>query len=308
MAFYGILFGLGAAVMMAMAAISSGRAVRRSPEAGAFGVLIASHIWAGILAALGLVILWDKSIAPGFASWFPICIMAAVFYLIGQWLFFIIQKQVDSSRIVPLLGVKLIFLALINGCILKKEIYGWPQYLGVLCTIASAFVMVDKKSGRPMSLMNVLTLLVLSMFYALSDISLDTQYGRVDTYYTGGRLICSMLNTCLTYTLVGVGTAAFLLPFGRKILTRRVWLDSLPYGVFWLAGIAFLFASFSIIGPVNGAIAQSTRGIFAILIGALIAKHGFSYLEEKVTPSIFWHRIFSAVLMILAMVFFNMKR
>ena len=293
---------------MAVAAICSGRAVRRSTENGAFGVLVAGHIWTGILSAVGLLCLWNSGIVTSFAHWFPICIVGACSYLIGQWLFFMVQRQVDSSRVVPLLGLKLIFLAIINGCILKLEIYGWPQYLGIFCTMASAFVMADKKSGRPMTILNVVMLLVQCMFYSLTDSCLNIQYGRVEAFASGSRLACSMLNTCLSYFLVGVETAICLLPFARKKLTKRIWIDSFPYAAFWLVGISCLFACFSLIGPVNGAIAQSTRGIFAILIGAVIARLGYSYLEEKVTPSIFWHRIFSALLMVLAMVFFNMKR
>jgi len=71
--------------------------------------------------------------------------------------------------------------------------------------------------------------------------------------------------------------------------------------------IAVLFASFAVIGIVNGTIVQSSRGLIAVVLGWLVARAGFERIEEKVPHMIFIKRVVSAVLIILAMVLFNLK-
>ena len=74
-----------------------------------------------------------------------------------------------------------------------------------------------------------------------------------------------------------------------------------------LTAMLFLYACFARIGTVNGNIVQSTRGIIAILIGALLAALGFTELEEKVGVQVWIRRMIAGVMMFLAIVAFNWK-
>jgi len=73
----------------------------------------------------------------------------------------------------------------------------------------------------------------------------------------------------------------------------------------WMIGIVFLFACFEQIGTVNGNIVQSTRGIWAVILGAILARRGQTYLEEKTPWNIFFRRLFAALLLMLAIFLYN---
>ena len=66
----------------------------------------------------------------------------------------------------------------------------------------------------------------------------------------------------------------------------------------------FLFACFALVGIVFGNILQSTRGIFSIVFGYLIAHLGFERLETKITGNIFIKRILVAFLMMVSIALF----
>ena len=66
----------------------------------------------------------------------------------------------------------------------------------------------------------------------------------------------------------------------------------------------FLFACFALVGIVFGNILQSTRGIFSIVFGYLLARLGFERLETKITGNIFIKRILVAFLMMVSIALF----
>lgn len=73
-----------------------------------------------------------------------------------------------------------------------------------------------------------------------------------------------------------------------------------------MIGIVFLFACFEQIGTVNGNIVQSTRGIWAIVLGVLLARCGHTYLEEKTSWPVVMRRLFATLLLMLAIVLYNL--
>ena len=86
-----------------------------------------------------------------------------------------------------------------------------------------------------------------------------------------------------------------------------VWGWISPFAVCWLIAMLFLFTCFGRVGTVNGNIIQSSRGIIAILLGALLAKLGFTELEEKVDWQVFVRRLIAGALMIGAIAAFNYR-
>ena len=113
----------------------------------------------------------------------------------------------------------------------------------------------------------------------------------------------------ITYVLCGVA-GVLLLPLVKRpegAHRKTVWGWISPFAFCWLTAMLFLYACFARIGTVNGNIVQSTRGIIAILIGALLAALGFTELEEKVGVQVWIRRMIAGVMMFLAIVAFNWK-
>jgi len=297
----GILCGLVAALFMALAFVFSGRAVRQCPALSSLGLLARAHMIMGVLSLLGLYFLWVPEVLTRFHFWFPITWYGVVFYLLGQSCLFMAQRSVDPSRLVPLLGLKLVVLALINTLLLNLETYGGMQLLAIACTIFSAFLL--NNAGRKIPLSSLVWVLLACCGYSLSDTCIKMQVGRIGEFGMESLTEQSLLSTCLSYTISGI-IGALLLPW----LSRqpvKVWKLAAPFSMAWMIGIVFLFACFEQIGTVNGNIVQSTRGIWAVILGVILARTGQTYLEEKTPWNIVFRRLFAALLLMLAIFLYN---
>ena len=297
----GILCGLVAALFMALAFVFSGKAVRQCPRLSSLGLLARAHIIMGVLSLIGLYFLWVPEILSEFQYWFPITWYGVTFYLMGQACLFMAQRTVDPSRLVPLLGLKLVVLALINTLLLNLDTYGWMQLLAIACTIFSAFLL--NNAGKKIPLSSLTWVLLACCGYSLSDICIKLQVGRIGEFGMESLTRQSLLSTCLSYTISGI-TSALILPWLSR-QPAKVWKLAAPFSMVWMIGIVFLFACFEQIGTVNGNIVQSTRGIWAVILGAILARRGQTYLEEKTPWNIFFRRLFAALLLMLAIFLYN---
>ncbi len=301
MAITGIACGLVAAFFMAFAFVFSGRAVRKCPALGSLGLLARAHVIMGVLSLVGLYFFWVPEIFSEFHYWFPITWYGVIFYLMGQACLFMAQRTVDPSRLVPLLGLKLVVLALINALLLNLETYGLMQLLAIACTIFSAFLL--NNAGKKIPLASFAWVLLACCGYSLSDICITLQTGRIGEFGMESLIEQSLLSACLSYTISGI-VGALILPF-RKRQPAKVWKLAAPFSLAWLIGIVFLFACFEQIGTVNGNIVQSTRGIWAVILGVILARAGHTYLEEKTSWNIVFRRLFAALLLMLAIFLYN---
>lgn len=298
----GIASGLSAAFFVALAFVFSGKAIRQCPELGSLGLLARAHIIMGLMSLLGLCFFWTADLASEFQRWFPITLYGVLFYLFGQACMFLAQRTVDPSRLVPLLGLKLVVLALINSLFLGLESYGPMQIIAIACTIFSAFLL--NNAGRKIPLASLALVLLACCGYSLSDICIKMQIGQVGEFYHGSLIKLSLFSACLSYTISGI-VGVMILPLLKR-QPAKVWRLASPFAVTWLTGIVFLFACFQQIGTVNGNIVQSTRGIWAVLIGAALAHMGKTYLEEKVPWNIVLRRLLAALLLVLGIFFYNL--
>ncbi len=303
----GLICGLSSAILSAMTYFVSGKAVRTNKELGPLGLFSRAHVAMCLMATALVVCSWSSALPGAFWHWFPITLMGSLFYLGGQFCVIAAQREVDSSRLIPLLGTKLIFLSLLNAFVLRCETYRWPQYAAILLTFLSAFLLAEKASGRRVTFWNLLLILGAAASYSTSDICIKIQMGRM-TEIVPNLARCTVLSVGLSYFFSGL-FGSLLLPFlpssppgGR----RAIWTDSVLFAFFWLSCILFLYVTFHTIGTVNGGIAQATRGIFAILFGIVLVRKGRTDLEEKVGRRIILHRILAAVMMVTALALFNL--
>lgn len=297
----GIMCGLVAAFFMALAFVFSGRAVRQCPALSSLGLLVRAHIIMGVLSLTGLYFLWVPEVFSEWQYWFPITWYGVIFYLMGQACLFMAQRTVDPSRLVPLLGLKLVVLALINALLLNLETYGWMQVLAIACTIFSAFLL--NNAGKKIPLPSLTWVLLACCGYSLSDICIKLQVGRIGEFGMESLTEQSLLSTCLSYTISGI-ISALILPWLKR-QPAKVWKLAAPFSIVWMIGIVFLFACFEQIGTVNGNIVQSTRGIWAVILGVILARSGQTYLEEKTPWNMVFRRLFAALLLMLAIFLYN---
>ena len=303
----GLTCGLLSAILSALTYFVSGKAVRTNKELGPLGLFSRAHA-VMCLIAVGLVACtWSPVLLENFWRWFPVTLLGALFYLGGQFCVLAAQRSVDSSRLIPLLGTKLIFLCLLNAYILRSESYRWPQYTAVLLTFLSAFLLADKTSGRRVSFGSLLWILAAGASYSTSDICIKIQMTHM-TAILPGLAQSTVLSVGLSYFFSGLfgGLILFFVPAAAPGKARAIWTDAFLFAVCWLSCILFLYVTFHTIGTVNGGIAQATRGIFAILIGLVLVRKGRTDLEEKVDRRIILHRIVAATMMVASLALFNL--
>jgi drug/metabolite transporter (DMT)-like permease len=300
----GLASGLLSAILLALAYVFSSIAVRHSRQENPLAVLALAHIMMGILSLVGLALLWSPLVLTAFPDYIGTLVLVVLFYLCGQGGLLYAQRIIDSSRIVPLLGMKLVVLALLNLLVFRTEVYGPLQWLGIALTLLSAALL--NRAGRRIPLRGMLLVVWTCVGYALSDCYIVQLVPKFHAHGMEGLILPSLLFAFLTYVLCAL-FSLLLLPF----LPRQPWAQwkrSFPFAFFWLLAILFLYICFASLGAVNGNIIQSLRGLLAIALGALLAKAGFSELEERVDASVMLRRVFSGLLMILAIVCYNWGR
>ncbi|MBR6058917.1 MAG: hypothetical protein IKP58_12190 [Victivallales bacterium] len=316
----GLALGGMASLFLALSYTFSGMSVRRCKDVGTFGLLCRAHVIMGILSLIGLPFVWTQTLATHFGDYSLIMLLAIVFYLAGQFCLFMAQRTVDASRVVPLLGLKLLVLAVLNTLLLplitddKAEHYGIYQWLGIFLTLGAAFIL--NNAGRKIPLRSLCWVGMTCLGYASSDTCITRLVRRLQAVgeATGDAALVglarpSVAAAFITYVLCGIAGLA-LLPVVKSpegVHRKTVWGWISPFAFCWLTAMLFLYACFARIGTVNGNIVQSTRGIIAILIGALLAKLGFTELEERVGGAVWARRLVAGVMMFLAIVAFNWK-
>jgi drug/metabolite transporter (DMT)-like permease len=292
----GITLGLIAGLTQSVSYIFSRRYVARH-RSSPVQLLILGHIVMGVISAIILPWLW-RSDLPGLRVYaWPLAAVTG-FYLLGQLSFFAALKFSDASRLSPLLALKIVFLALLTAMLLRQPI-AIIQWAGIFICVSSAFLI--NNSGGTLPWRSLLLILSACLFYSLSDMHIKI---LVDRFCTCGlnTLHSVFLGVCLCYTLAG-GLSMIFLPWVGG-WSRENLAYATPFALAWLFAMFFLFASFAQVGVVFGNILQSTRGIFSIVIGAVLAKMGLEHIEQKTTRAVFTRRLAAAVLMCLAIILY----
>jgi drug/metabolite transporter (DMT)-like permease len=177
----------------------------------------------------------------------------------------------DASFVVPLIGLKIFFIAGLSALFLA-ETYSPLVYAGGIGAMVGMFLLGDGRlHGNP----RALTLMLFTTFcYALTDIFLV-------------RLFRAGFGTLEVMIYLFVVSALLLVPFaavtlrGRFDINRRFAGGLLVYGSVQLLGGVFLMWSFAlakVATMVN--IVQSARGLFAVGVVWLITRAGLDGMEQ----------------------------
>lgn len=294
----GILLGFGAACCQSLSYLASGTFVRRF-QSSTVVLLALSHIIMGGFSAVILALSWPETM-PSFRLYARPLVLGVVSYLIGQLGLFLALRRADASRVSPLLGLKIVLLALISTACLGHS-YSAAQWAAVLISVLAAALL--NESGGRIPLSSLLWICMACTWYSISDINIKAQVSHF-TYL--GLLRGCLVSASMSYLLCGIAGLAVLGCIRRP--SREMWVYALPFALAWFSAMLFLFACFSLVGVVFGNIIQSTRGLISILIGVAIAGAGYVHLEQRVSPRVFVKRVIAALLMIAAIALFSLSK
>lgn len=115
----GILLGLLAAFFQSLSYLCS-RHFLEKHQGKSLKLLLISHIFMGMASFIILPFLWDVSV-PSFSTYVLPLICCSLFYFAGQSCFVLALKRTEASRLSPLLGLKVCFIALISISFLDAE-------------------------------------------------------------------------------------------------------------------------------------------------------------------------------------------
>ena len=162
-----------------------------------------------------------------------------------------------------------------------------------------------KNPGKSITLSGALWLLMAVVGYSLTDISVKQLINCIEAE-TGKGVLSIFIAMSISYFYLGIFSLLVLL-FARSIKLKHL-KPALTFSCWWFVAMLLLFACFGLIGPLFGNIVQSGRGIIAVIIGAVIAKFGWSEHEERLARSVLIRRIASALLITCAIILFALAK
>ncbi len=292
----GIGFGLGAALCQSIFYLFTRRFVSHTGKTPLL-LLVVSHVQMGLISLILLLVLRPRHLPP-LATYAGPLASTACFYLVGQFGLFSVLRHVESSRVSPLLGSKIVVLALLSTMFLRLELRPLQWVAVVICSVAT-WLLNEAGERVPPRYLAILALTVLG--YCLSDMNIGVLMKQLALCGPSTPLV----GTALTYLVCG--TLMLPLAFRREARDPRVWLLALPCAGVWFLAMCSLFACFGLIGVVFGNIVQALRGILSVGLGWLMAHIGHTHIESHVSRRVFWRRIAGAVLMLLSVALYVWK-
>lgn len=201
--------------------------------------------------------------------WLDILLVGAPFAL-GHYCFVLANRYGDASFVVPMMGLKVFFVAL-SAAIWLDEVYNLWVYIGASGAVLGVFLLNDASlKGSLAALLLVLTNCAL---YAATDIFIV-------------RLFRAGFSAPEVMVYLFIGGALFMVPLAMWVL-RGKWQINPPFlrglglfGIGQAGGGILLMLSFGLAQKATMVnIVQSSRGLFAVLAVYLISHLGLKGLE-----------------------------
>jgi drug/metabolite transporter (DMT)-like permease len=212
------------------------------------------------------------------------------FYLSGQFMLFLALKSMDSSRVAPLLGLKIPILALFSVFFFRETLSVQAVVAVLVCTAGALAISPPTSMPR----LGELGLILLTCSaYCLSDISIPKLVNGLNPEPTVWHIV---FGVCLSYGLAGLVGVVVSLRVGAFRVERGLG-RALPYAACWFAGILCLFGCFTLIGPIFGNMLQSTRGIMTVVLAPLVMKATGLTIDRMSGWAVFVRRVLAAAVM-----------
>jgi len=256
-------------------------------------------LWVNLCVALLSPLLWllVPPVLPPTAAWPPLLAAAAACALAYAFLYCALSAG-DVSSVMPLMGSKVLFSAMLAPLLLNEPTHWTLVVAAVLVVIATAALSYSPTTKRQsaFNLKPVVLMLISCVVFSVADVFIQRTLPYLDS-----------TNFLVWYNLlVAVIGAPLILPLLRR---RRLAIRlKMPAVLLIIAAAAFLVVatllfimcfriSNSIVIP---NILMSTRGLFIVLLTALLSRCGWLALDTQSASVYAWR--FAASLLILVSV------
>lgn len=284
----GILLGAATAVLQSFSYLASAFFIRK--HASALKLLISSHLLMGAAGMLLLPFCFPTELFASASRALLLLTAWIILFCLGQGGFFICQKEIESSRLASLLGLKIAVLSLIWVLFFGNRL-NMLQIAGVVMCVVAAFAM-NWSGGKTFTFRSLIVLALTLISFSLTDI---TETHMVLLADNGNIVTSGIAVTLLCYFTLGI----FSLPFLLKVkLSRQMLRDALPFAALWLISQMTLLICFGMLHPVFGNVIQSSRALFSVLLGCLACRLGWNVMETASSGWLWIRRGIAALLMI----------
>ncbi len=236
-------------------------------------------LYVNVFQAIVTPVVWlfARPALPPAAGLAPL-LTAGATCLVAYFFLYMALSHGDVSSIMPIMGSKIVFAGLLAMAMLNEH-HSWSVYLAaILVTVSVAMLSYSPSKTRSarFPLKPIGLMIVCCMVFGLTDIYIKRSLAFMDSY-----------NFMVYYNLiVGVGSLS-VIPYLRKKKISLVlkggdlWL-SLIASVCLVAATLLFVITFEITnGVVIPNILMSTRGVFVVVISAVLAHRGSAMLEMQ---------------------------
>ena len=291
----GIISGLFAALFQSGSYVFSRQFLAKHNSS--WLLIVYSQLAMGILGGITMLFVPFGNLFQDPARFLVTLVFWIAFMVIGQYAFFRTLREIEASRLASLLGLKILILAAISLIFLGGRI-GFLQTVAIFVSAAAAMAM-NWSGGGNISLKGCVWLFLTLLFYSLADLA-ETR--MVLMVQTGNMIRDGIIIGGVSYFALGLSTVPVLFRCQRS---WRLLRDAAPFGFAWFYAMTLLFMCFGALGTVFGNVVQSSRGLFSVLIGLILAEMGANKIESKVSGFTWIRRGIAALLMMLAIFLYS---
>ena len=236
-------------------------------------------LYINIVQALLTPLLW-LFITPQFPSptgWTPLLISCVTCVAAYLFLYTALHRG-DASSVMPIMGSKVIFAGLLAIPMLGEK-HHWQVYIAVVLVALSIAILSyspSKSGGSKFPLKPIVLMTACSIIFGCTDIYIKRALSYVDSF-----------NFMICYNFfVGVLSLS-VIPYIRKkkvsLILKGMDLQLSIYSAVALVAATLLFVILLEMGSgvVIPNILMSTRGIFIVLISAVLTHRGSTILETQ---------------------------
>ncbi len=265
-----------------------------------FQLICIGHIYMGIFSVIALALFWQTPEAGWEAIILPLA-GAAGFYFLAQASFFRIATWAPASRISPLLGIKIVFLAIIASIFAGANL-SILQWVAVGVCLLAALILA-RGGGEKLELRVILGVMLTCCLYSGSDTNIQK---LVRAIASEPSFESSCFAMALTYIVCAI-PAVIGIFFLKSENDMPALKDAFAFSLSWYSAMIFLFSAIAFLGVVPAVIVQSTRGPLSIGLGLIVAKLGHHALETRLIRSDAIKYLSAAVLMCLAIAIYTLS-
>jgi drug/metabolite transporter (DMT)-like permease len=204
--------------------------------------------------------------------------MAGITGVIAFLFLYMALSSGDASSVMPIMGSKVIFAGFLAMFMLGEK-HDWTIYgAAIFVALSVGILSYSPSPGRKsrFSVRPIFLMILCSIVFAFTDNYITRSLKYIDSY-----------NFMVYYNLIlGIGSLT-VIPYIKKkkvihLLAGKDLLWSLTSAIFLVVATLLLTISFEIAdGVVIPNILVSTRGIFVVIISAVLSHHGSTLLETQ---------------------------